>query len=64
MALVVKTSPSATNAGTSGDLSLIPESGRSPGRGGMAYHSSTLAWRIPGAEEPGGLLFIESQSQT
>ena len=22
---------------------------------GMATHSSILAWRIPGAEEPGGL---------
>ena len=22
---------------------------------GMATHSSTLAWRIPGTEEPGGL---------
>ena len=28
--------------------------GRSPG-GGMATHSSILAWRIPWAEEPGGL---------
>ena len=27
---------------------------------GMATHSSTLAWRIPWAEEPGGLQFIES----
>ena len=25
----------------------------------MATHSSILAWRIPGAEEPGGLLFLE-----
>ena len=36
------------------DLGLIPGSGRSPG-GGMAAHSSVLAWRIPWAEEPGGL---------
>ena len=29
----------------------------------MATHSSTLAWRIPWTEEPGGLLFIGSQSR-
>ena len=28
---------------------------------GMATHSSILAWRIPWAEEPGGLQFIVSQ---
>ena len=27
----------------------------------MATHSSTLAWEIPWAEEPGGLQFIGSQ---
>ena len=27
----------------------------------MATHSSILAWRIPGTEEPGGLQFIGSQ---
>ena len=27
----------------------------------MATHSSILAWRIPWAEEPGGLQSIESQ---
>ena len=26
----------------------------------MATHSSVLAWRIPGTEEPGGLLFTGS----
>ena len=26
-----------------------------PGEEGMAIHSSTLAWRIPWTEEPGGL---------
>ena len=26
----------------------------------MATHSSVLAWRIPGAVEPGGLLFMGS----
>ena len=28
---------------------------------GMATHSSTLAWRIPGTEEPGRLQSIGSQ---
>ena len=40
---------SACNAG---DLGSISGLGRSPGRG-MATHSSILAWRIPGTEEPG-----------
>ena len=30
----------------------------------MATHSSTLAWRIPWTEGPGGLQFMGSQSQT
>ena len=30
---------------------------------GMATHSSTLAWRIPWTEEPGGLQAMGSQSQ-
>ena len=30
----------------------------------MAAHSSILAWRIPWAEEPGGLQSMGSQSQT
>ena len=30
----------------------------------MATHSSILAWRIPLAEEPGGLQSVGSQSQT
>ena len=38
----------------------IPTSGRCPG-GGMATHSSILAWRIPGTEELGGLQSIGSQ---
>ena len=28
---------------------------------GMAAHSSILAWRIPGTEEPGGLQSMGSQ---
>ena len=30
----------------------------------MATHSSILAWRIPWADEPGGLQSTGSQSQT
>ena len=30
---------------------------------GMATHPSILAWRIPGAREPGGLESIRLQSQ-
>ena len=45
------TKDSSCNAG---DLSLIPQWGRSPGEE-MAIHSSILAWRIPWADEPGRL---------
>ena len=31
---------------------------------GVATHSSILAWRIPGTEEPGGLQSLGSQSRT
>ena len=31
---------------------------------GMANHSSILSWRIPWTEDPGGLQYIGSQSQT
>ena len=41
----------ACNVGNPGS---VPVSGRSPG-GRQATHSSTLAWRIPWTEEPGGL---------
>ena len=44
-----------------GDLSLIPELGRSLEKG-MATHSSILAWTIPWAEDPGGPPFMGSQS--
>ena len=37
---------SACNAGTTGDVSLIPESGSSPG-GKHGTHFSILAQRIP-----------------
>ena len=46
-------------AGDTGDVDLIPESGRPPWR--RAIHSSILAWRIPWTEEAGGLQFMASQ---
>ena len=45
-----------------GDLSSIPGSSPSPGKG-MTTHSSILAWRIPRTEEPGELEFMGLQSQ-
>ena len=42
------------NAGDVKDVGSLPGLGRSPG-GGMAAHSSILAWRIPWTEEPGRL---------
>ena len=44
--------PSA-NAGDVRNLGLIPDSGRLPGGGNMATHSSIPAWRILWTEEPG-----------
>ena len=35
--------------------------GKDPLEKGMATHSSTLAWRIPWMEEPGGLQSMGSQ---
>ena len=59
---------SACNAGDPGS---IPGLGRSPGEGNgnlLQYsffffflNSSTLAWRIPWTEEPGGLQSVGSQ---
>ena len=43
-----------------GDQGSIPGLGRSSGEGN-AGHSSTLAWRIPGTEEPGGLQSVGLQ---
>ena len=42
------------NLGDARDEGIIPGS-RNPLEEGMATHSSILAWRIPWAEEPGGL---------
>ena len=49
---MVKNSPA--NAGDARDAGSVPGSGRAPG-GGHDNHSSILAWKIPGTEEPGGL---------
>ena len=54
---VVKNPPA--KAGDERDESSIPGLGRSPG-GGMATHSSILAWSIPWTEEAGGLQSIGS----
>ena len=43
-------------------LHLIFERQEDPLEKGMATHSSILAWRIPWAEEPGGLQSIEMQT--
>ena len=58
MALIVKDLP--LNAGDVRDIGSIPGSGRSPG-GGHGNPSSILAWRIPWAEEPGGLQSMKLQ---
>ena len=42
------------NAGAARDVGSIP-GWEDPLEEGMATHSSTLAWRIPWTEEPGGL---------
>ena len=55
--LVVKNPPA--NSGDIRDTGSIPGLGRSPG--GMATHSSILAWRLPQTEKPGGLQSIGSQ---
>ena len=48
------------NAGDIRDVGLIPELRRFLEEG-MATHSSTLAWRIPQMEKPGGLQSMEPQ---
>ena len=51
-ALRLKNRPA--NAGDGRDTGSVLGSGRSPEEG-VATHSSVLAWRKPGTEEPGGL---------
>ena len=58
MALVVKNL--FANIGDIRHRGLIPGQ-EDPLEKGMAAHSSVLAWRIPWAEEPGGLQSIRSQ---
>ena len=55
---MVKNPPA--KAGDTGDVSLIPGSGRFPGAGN-GNCCSILAWGIPWTEEPGGLHFMGSQ---
>ena len=45
------------SAGDVREMESVPVLGRSPG-GGQATQSSTLAWRIPWIEKPGGLRSI------
>ena len=48
------------SSANAGDMSSIPGSGRATG-GGMATHSSILAWRIPWIEEADGLQSMGSR---
>ena len=69
---MVKNSPG--NVEDTGDASLIPGLGRSPGEGNgshssilekeMATHSCTLAWKIAWTEEPCRLQSMGSQRDT
>ena len=58
VAPVVKNLPA--NAGDVRDAGLVPAL-EDPLEKDMAAHSRTLAWRIPGAEQPGGLQSRGSQ---
>ena len=49
------------NAGDTRETSLIPGSGRTPGKKEMTTHSSILAWKIPWTEELGRLQSMGSQ---
>ena len=55
---VVKKSPSMQETQETWVQSLVWEDLLEEG---IATHSSILAWRIPGTEEPGGLQSLESQ---
>ena len=56
--LVVKTLPANAGDIETWVLSLDWED---PQEEGMATHSTILAWRIPGTEDPGGLQALGSQ---
>ena len=51
------------NARDTGELGLIPRSGRSPG-GGSGNSLQSSCWKHPRTEEPGRLLSLVSQSNT
>ena len=51
------------NAGDTGDSSSIPGLGRSL-KEEIANHSSILAWKVPGAEEPDRLQSMGSQTDS
>ena len=53
-----KESASAGDAGDTGDAALILGQ-KHPLEEEMATHSSTLAWKIPWIEQPGGLQFMK-----
>ena len=59
LGLVVKNTPA--NLGETHVLSL---GWKDPLEGGIATHTSVLAWRIPGIEDPGGPQSTELQSLT
>ena len=59
MALVVKNLPANAGVRDVRDEVSIPGS-EDALKEGMATHSSILAWRIPWAEETGGLWFLGS----
>ena len=56
---MVKNPP--TNAGHTSHTGSIPESNREDPGIGNGTDSNILAWKIPWAEEPGGLQFMELQ---
>ena len=58
VALVVKNPPA--NAGDMRHVGVQSQGWEDLLEEGMATHSSILAWRIPGAEEPGGMLSVGS----
>ena len=50
----------ARDAGDAEDVSLIPGWRKSPGEE-MGIHSTSLAWKLPRTEEPGGLQSMGQQ---
>ena len=60
MGLPLISSDGKASAYSAGEAGSIPGSGRSPEKE-MATHFSTLDWKIPWTEEPGGLQSMGSQ---